>query len=92
MSLAQEKLEAIVLYLAEHVPDAHIEILPLQEASAVYVLNVRMPSRHLRLEIGRPLIEDMNHSVEKVRQYLNRDKLDQEIQRFNRSEYSWHPV
>ncbi|MGH7205268.1 MAG: hypothetical protein ACREI2_03545 [Nitrospiraceae bacterium] len=92
MSLAQEKLEAIASYLTEHISNSSVTIQPLLEASPVYILIVKTPHHQRRVNISRPLIEDENHSVAKVRKLLVRDKLDEEIQRLDREEYTWIPV
>jgi hypothetical protein len=92
MDTPNDKLEAIALYLAEHIFQSHVEIQPLQEASPVYILTITKPKIKHRLGVCRPLIEDNNYSVEQVRSFAIRDKLEQKVTAFEREEYFWNPV
>ena len=88
----QEKLEIIASYLAEQISESNVQIQPFQEASPVYELIIKTPKRQHRLGVCRPLIEDQNHSLNKVRALLLRDNLAREVQAFDREEYYWAPV
>jgi hypothetical protein len=92
MDTPNAKPEAIALYLAEHIHQSHVEIQPFQEGSPVFVLTITRPKIMHRLGVCRPIIKDTNYSVEHVRSFAIRDKLEQKVMAFDREEYYWNPV
>jgi hypothetical protein len=51
-----------------------------------------MPHHQLRLEVCRPLIENLTHFVIDVKSFLIRDKLPQKLQQLREKYYYWNPI